>query len=513
MAQDPTPTLFCLHFLGGSARQWRWLERELDGAVRLVVLDLPGFGDRASDGGRDVAAMAEHVVAAVRADARPGGRWGLAGHSMGAKVSLAVARRAEDGEAGLEGLSRLVLLAGSPPAPEPMEEAQRAEMLGWFAGPPGRSEGEAREYLSRNVGAALPAEMHAQALSDVLRAHPGAWRDWLERGSREDWRERVGVLHTPALVVAGSEDGALGPDAQRRHMLPHLARGRLAVMEGVAHLPTLERPAELARLILAHLREEGHDATPARTAPAPGDAASDAPSDLAGSDAMTAPTFASLLDGDRIATPLRRALHERARADDPAYRPQAMDAAALRTLRAVLGRVVPRPAAGMDLAARLDARLTREGNWGDGWRPATLPPDGEALRVALATLDAAAGDGGFAGLDAAAQDALLRRCAAGELSPGVGPGGADLGGARAGGSTSDTAGTPRALNATAMRAWFTDLCGIAVRLHVSHPATLARMGYGGVFAGGDDVRTATGFRALGEGRREAWEPEPEGVHS
>ena len=43
-------------------------------------------------------------------------------HSMGAKVGLAVAWRVEDREAGIAGL---VLLAGSPPSPEPMEEERR----------------------------------------------------------------------------------------------------------------------------------------------------------------------------------------------------------------------------------------------------------------------------------------------------------------------------------------------------------------------------------------------------
>ncbi|MGT2487637.1 thioesterase II family protein [Methylobacterium oryzae CBMB20] len=84
--------LFCLHFLGGSARSWERLARALDGTpLTCVPVDLPGFGDAADRPGYSVAAMADHVAEAVRA--RAPARFGFAGHSMGAKVALALARR------------------------------------------------------------------------------------------------------------------------------------------------------------------------------------------------------------------------------------------------------------------------------------------------------------------------------------------------------------------------------------------------------------------------------------
>ncbi len=56
-----------------------------------------------------------------------------------------------------------------------------------------------------------------------------------------------------------------------------------------------------------------------------------------------------------------------------------------------------------------------------------------------------------------------------------------------------------------MRLWFADLRSDAVRLYVAHPATLARMGYGGIAYGGDEARKP-GFVRIGAGEREAWEP-------
>ena len=101
VTRDP-PVLFGLHYLGGSARAFDAVAERLAGAVTCVGLDLPGFGDDGAGPGRDVAAMVEHVAARIRAAAPR--RWMLAGNSMGAKVALALARQAEDGVPGLDGL-------------------------------------------------------------------------------------------------------------------------------------------------------------------------------------------------------------------------------------------------------------------------------------------------------------------------------------------------------------------------------------------------------------------------
>ncbi len=246
------PTVIFLHFLGGSARSWVPLRNRLDGAVRSIALDLPGFGDASNAPGDSVAHMADAVVAAIRAEPLSG--WALAGHSMGAKIATVVARRAQDGESGLDGLSHLILLAGSPPSPEPMDEAKREEMLGWFAADPAEHRVQAQGYIAANTADPFTPEQNDAAIDDVLRADPARWRAWLDRGSREDWASRVGTLHTPALIVTGADDPFLGPDGQARLTLPHFANARHVDLGGAKHLLPLERPGEVAELMLEHLR-------------------------------------------------------------------------------------------------------------------------------------------------------------------------------------------------------------------------------------------------------------------
>lgn len=246
-----TPVAFMLlHYLGGSRRSWDRVVERIGRRGQCIPIDLPGFGEDPAATGHAVTEMAEVACRAIRAAAPPA--WVLVGHSMGAKVAALVARRAEDGEPGLGGLRGIVLIAGSPPAPEPMDDGQRTEMLGWFDGDGPQSRAEAQGYIERNVGQALPEADHAQAVADVLSARPAAWRAWLTSGSREDWAARIGVLQTPALIIAGEDDPELGPQGQRRYTMPHYAHSRLVSLPGAKHLLPYERPDDVARLILEH---------------------------------------------------------------------------------------------------------------------------------------------------------------------------------------------------------------------------------------------------------------------
>lgn len=125
-------TVYALHALGGSAAEFRPVAAALRPGIRLVPIDLPGFGDAVDLPGYTVAEMADVVIDRIRRDdSAHGGRWLLLGHSMGGKVASVVARRALAGDDPVFGFAGVVLVAASPPTPEPMSEDKRAEMIGW----------------------------------------------------------------------------------------------------------------------------------------------------------------------------------------------------------------------------------------------------------------------------------------------------------------------------------------------------------------------------------------------
>ena len=91
------------------------------------------------------------------------------------------------------------------------------------------------------------------AVQDLLRTSGEAWAAWLRAGSREDWSDRLGTIAAPAVVVAGGEDGDLGPDAQRRLNGPFYPQARFVTLPGAGHLLPFERPPEVAKLVRALL--------------------------------------------------------------------------------------------------------------------------------------------------------------------------------------------------------------------------------------------------------------------
>lgn len=432
------------------------MAERLSSSFDVLGIDLPGFGDEASKGAATVEETVDFVIDRIAFDAPS--RWLLVGHSMGGKIATLVAARTLSGEAPLFGLAGVVLLAGSPVTPEPMEEERRQTMIGWASGGPVRG-ADARTFVEANTAAPLPPEADALVLNDLARTDPSAWVAWLQRGSEEDWSSAVAPLPVPALIVSGQADGDLGASAQLALNGPVYPRAGFAVVEGAAHLLPLEKPEEIARLIGTFWESEAGlgPAVPADTA--------------------------ALIASARTSRRTRGILARRALADDPSYVPRILTPDALQTLRAVAARVVPQVGPAIDLAARLDAQLAAGS--GDGWRNADLPEDGQAYALALASL------AGFEALTTSEQDARLRVVAEGSglSSP----------------AQSSAATSSVALSADQLKSWFEDARSDLARLWLAHPASLARAGYDGFAAGGDGVRKQ-GFQILSAGGREQWEP-------
>lgn len=464
MGRVSTPTLFCLHALGASRLEFGPLAAALGDDFDVVALDLPGFGDKADPAGTAEGTTLDEMVASVVRGIRRSHAtsWMLVGHSMGATVASLVARRTLDGSSGLFGLRGIVQLAGSPPGPEPMDESRRADMLSWATDPATGlprpiGAADARAFVDANVGSPLPGELDDLMLADVQRANPEAWLAWLRRGSLEDRRSDVGVLDLPAAIVAGGEDGDLGPDAQRDLHSPVYPRADVTVLDGAGHLLPLERPAEVAAIIRTLWDEH------------------------AGRGPVVPDDVARTIGSGRTSSQTRAILARRALADRPDPEPRTLTPEQLATLRAIAARVVPQDAAperSIDLAARVDSQLAR--GHSDGWRNAALPPDPEAYRLALDAL------ADFATLRESEQDTRIE--------------------ALIDGAFDGAPGLPApALSPEALSLWFEDCRVDLVRTWLAHPATMARIGYDG-FANGGDVVRIQGFDLLGAGQREAWEP-------
>jgi pimeloyl-ACP methyl ester carboxylesterase len=241
-----------LHAGVADRRGWRDVAGRLPGTV--VSYDRRGFGDTPPSPGsfshlRDLLAVLRAVV--------PGRRAWLVGSSMGGALALDAALEAPELVEGLVLLAPAV--SGAPePGPEDLDPAtlrlaERLEAAGtagdldelarveawlWLDGPAspeGRVAGEARE---------LALAMNAAALAHGAGEDAGA--------SGVDAWARLHDVRAPTTVAWGELDVPAVIELSEA-VAARVPGARTHVLEGCAHLPMLERPAEVAALVTGAL--------------------------------------------------------------------------------------------------------------------------------------------------------------------------------------------------------------------------------------------------------------------
>jgi pimeloyl-ACP methyl ester carboxylesterase len=199
-------------------------------------LDLPGFGRSAPLPFYNVHAVAQ-VVAALAEGLQPD-HYVLVGHSMGGKLALACAAESPPGLAGL------VLVAPSPPSPEPMDEGERNHLLATHG-----DRAAAEQTLRTITRRPIPAEDVEVCIADNLLTSPEAWRWWLAQGSREDITPQARQVACPVLVLGGSDDPVIAPSVIAGDIMPWLADASHIEVEGAGHLLPLEAVQEVGDAI------------------------------------------------------------------------------------------------------------------------------------------------------------------------------------------------------------------------------------------------------------------------
>lgn len=246
------PVLLALHAGVNDRRAWRWCAPIWSRAgYRVVTYDRRGFGQtryepELHDDLVDLRAVTEAV------EGRPAV---VVGNSMGGSLAIDLALD-HPGE-----VAALVLVGALPSgAPDELwteseqerslavridgaaaagdlDEANRLEVHYWLDGPAqaeGRVTGAARDLMLDMNGRALRA-----ADPGPIIDRPAAW-------------PRLGELSVPTLVVVGEYDeSGLAPLLEA--MVQTTPVATLARMPGTAHCPSLDRPGDLARQVLAFL--------------------------------------------------------------------------------------------------------------------------------------------------------------------------------------------------------------------------------------------------------------------
>lgn len=237
--------LLLLHGFPLSSQMWASVLPALAEAVRVVAVDLRGFGDsEAPPDGYTMDSLAADALGV--ADALGLTRFAVAGHSMGGYVALRMAARSP------ERLVGLMLVDSRAEADDEAGRRRREEAIARILG------GGRVEFLDDFIpNLVAPAtRQRAPRLLEELRAMAERVPDRVLAGclagmrDRSDSRPLLTALPVPLLVMVGEED-TITPPASAQAMVSAAPRATLACIAGAGHSPPVERPVAAAEAMLA----------------------------------------------------------------------------------------------------------------------------------------------------------------------------------------------------------------------------------------------------------------------
>lgn len=259
-APPGAPTVVMLHGYTGSKENWYPLAQRLRGRYRLLIPDLPGWGESERRIGADYgfAAQAERVHAFVQARA-PGAPVVLLGHSMGGGIAVVEAAR-HPGNVRALGLlaaagvrfrdndfGREVLAGGNPFGVH--DEASLVRYLDILFHDP-----QARPRIPWPASTGFIARRRADAAFE---------QRVLDRIGRGDEAllpgELAGGVRAPTLLLWCRSDRVIDPSAAALYAT-RIANAQTVLLDGCGHMSLMERPDEVAITV---------DALVHRAAPSP----------------------------------------------------------------------------------------------------------------------------------------------------------------------------------------------------------------------------------------------------
>ncbi|MCB4769673.1 acetoin dehydrogenase dihydrolipoyllysine-residue acetyltransferase subunit [Ancylobacter sp. Lp-2] len=240
-----TPFVF-LHGFGADSFSWQPLIAALGPDVAAVLVDLPGHGRSSAVAGPvSVEALAAAVAAALATAGIE--ECHLVGHSLGGAVAIALA------ETGRLALRSLTLIAPAGLGPEidgdflaGYGRARRAESLRpWLL----RLFADAAIVTPGYVAAALAAR------TDALRATQADLVEAVfpDGTQATELRPALRRVAAPQKIIWGERDRII----PMRHALNAGAEAALHFLPEIGHMPHVEAPAVVARLVLQNARSAG----------------------------------------------------------------------------------------------------------------------------------------------------------------------------------------------------------------------------------------------------------------
>jgi len=241
--QGRGPLVVFLHGIGGNRANWDGQLTALGDRFCAVAWDARGYGDsddpppplRFGQFADDVARLLDHLGAE---------RAHVVGLSMGGMIAQDVAARHPD---RLATLALVDTSSGFGAAPESARReflAQRLEPLDAGLTP--------ADLAPRLVGALVhpdaPEAVRAQVAASLGKLRTEPYRQALHAIVTTDFRDALGAVAVPTLVLVGEQDVVTPPGASR-DLAVRIPGAELVTIPGAGHLSNLDQPAAFDRAL------------------------------------------------------------------------------------------------------------------------------------------------------------------------------------------------------------------------------------------------------------------------
>jgi len=231
------PAIVLLHGVGANSTHWRFQLAGLSDRYHVVAWNAPGYmlSDALKTDSPDCETFANALrdfLAAVKLD-----RINLVGNSFGSRVAQCF---------GIYYPGRIVKLAmtGTGIGPHNLSEEKKSQIIATREAQIAKG-GYA---FGERVNALLPAKASPQTIelvSNILRAtSPRGFIHGIKLGLVNGYspEEVAGKLNFPVLMISGREDQVNPVNDNAAVLVKVLPQGKLEILEGAGHLPEVERP-------------------------------------------------------------------------------------------------------------------------------------------------------------------------------------------------------------------------------------------------------------------------------
>jgi 3-oxoadipate enol-lactonase len=227
------PALFLFHSLLSDRASFDAIVPQLARSFRVIVPELPGFGQSAAVSG-GLAGVADRMAEAV-GDAAGGDGVVVLGNGYGGFVALQMAIRHP-------GIATRLILADCGAA---FSEGGRAAFRNMDAVSRAKGLAAITDVAMRRLFAPEFQERHPDLMRDrreaFLRTDPQVFQAACAALAELDLRPELSQVKVPVLVMVGEHDEAT-PPPMSRELAARLPHARLRILAGCAHVPQLQAP-------------------------------------------------------------------------------------------------------------------------------------------------------------------------------------------------------------------------------------------------------------------------------